>query len=489
MTTSRLTAGILALLALGASAPSAAQDVPEQLDRVRAEVEEAQGSDLRFVAPRLVREAADAVEEAAALRERGAARQEVLEPLSRARRALERARRLEGPGRDRLGPGLRARTSAREAGAPEHAPEAWSEAEEELRSAGREMEDGDREAAAEAAERAAGRYRRAERAALEERVLAAPRRARGAADEAGAPDRAPATWRRADSLLARADTALAAAVGPDGGEGARDRARDLAGRAGEAFRRAARLAARADSARSRDGGVERFLLRYEAALARIADSLGLEGADPGDPAGAADSVLDALARRAAGRAELRGRLDSARAAGREARERADSLARETARLSRRLETLGSELERRRERAAKLREVRALFSGEEARVLMRGDSLVLRLVGVSFPPGEAEIGEGARPLLVKAQSAIRTFPDARVVIEGHTDARGDEDMNRTLSRERAISVREWLLARTPLSADRVTATGRGASRPVAPNDTEEGRAANRRIEVILVLPEP
>jgi chemotaxis protein MotB len=487
--TSRLTAGLLAFLALGTAAPAAAQEVPDQLDRIRREVEEAQASDLRFVAPRLVRRAAEAVEEAAALREEGARDQEVLEPLSRARRALERARGLEGPGLELLAPGLRARESAREAGAPEHAPQLWAEAEEELRSAGRSLEDDDPEGAAEDAERAARRYRRAERSALEGRVLAAPREARGAAEEAGAPDRAPATWRRADSLLARADTALAAAVGPDGGEEALGRARDLAGRAGGAFRRAARLAARADSARSRDGGVERFLLRYEAALGRIADSLGLEGADPGEPSATADAALEALARRASGRAELRARLDSARAAGREAGERADSLAAETARLSRRLDTLESELERRRAREGKLREVRALFSGEQARVLMRGDSLVLRLVGVRFPPGEAEVGEGARPLLVKAQSAIRTFPDARVVIEGHTDARGDADRNRTLSRERAISVREWLLARTPLSADRIAATGRGASRPVAPNDTEAGRAANRRIEVILVLPEP
>lgn len=486
--TSRPTAALLALLALATAVPAAGQDVPEQLDRIRDEVDRARQSDLRFVAPRLVQRAAEAVEEAAGLREEGAPDREVLEPLSRARRSLEEARGLEPSGLPLLRPAIRARGSAEAAGAPEHAPDLWAEAEEELRSAGREIEDGDEEDARGDASEAAGRFRRAERTALEVRVLGGAREARAGAEELDAPDRAPTTWRRADSLMARADTALQDAVGPDAADGSLERARDLADGAEAAFRGAARIAVRADSARSRDGGVERFLLRYESALGRLADSLGLDDADPGEPAAAADSVLDALARRAADRAALRERLDSARAAGREARERADSLADEAARLSRRLDTLSAELERRRGRESRLREVRALFAGEEARVLVSGDSLVLRLLGLSFPPGESEVGEEAPSLLVKTQSAIRTFPDARVVIEGHTDSRGDEDRNRTLSRERAISVREWLLARTPLSSDRISARGLGESRPVAPNDTEEGRAANRRIEVILLLPD-
>lgn len=481
---------LLALLAvvLGAG-PTAAQDVTARLEKIRSAVASARESELALLAPRHVQRAAEAVREAAARRQRGAADQDVLEALARARHALARARDLEGKARELLSDGLAARQAAVAAGAPEHAPEAWAEAEEKLRSAGRQVEDGDAADARSEASRAAELYRRAERLALERRVLGLAREARKGAAELGARERAPRTWSRADSLLSRAESALREALGQDEGGGrALERARELADRADRAFRRASRIAAQADSARSRAGGVERLLLRYEAALERIADSLAVSGAPPGAPARTADSTLAALARRASAREELRGRADSLRAAVRRALERADSLARRLARVSRRLDTLSADLERRRTREAKLREVQALFAGDRARMLTNGDSLVLRLTGIGFPSGEAEVPDGARPLLVKVQSTIQKFPDARVIVEGHTDSRGDAEQNRTLSRRRAIAVREWLLTRMALSADRITATGHGESQPIASNDSEEGRADNRRIDVVLVLPE-
>lgn len=477
------------LLSLLAAEPSLGQDVASELKQTRSAVSRARASDLRFVAPRHLERAADALKEAVARRGRGAAAESVLEALSRARRAVRQARGLEERGRGLLSTGLRAREAALAAGAPDHAPEAWSEAEERLRSAGRAVEDGGDREARERASRAAELYRRAERLALERRILGLARDARAGAEALGAPERAPRSWSRADSLLARAGSALREALGPGGDERALARARELADSADRAFRRASRIAAQADTARSDEGGVERLLLRYEEAMARLVDSLAVAGVSPGEPGRLTDSTLAAVARRAAERSELRVRLDSARAAGREARARADSLAGELQRVSRRLEALSKALERRRSREARLREVRALFAGDQARVLSIGDSLVIRLVGMSFPPGETDVPEGSRPLLVKVQSAIQKFPGARIVLEGHTDSRGDDARNRTLSRQRAIAVRDWLLARMPLSADRITATGYGESRPIAPNDTEEGRADNRRIDVVLELPEP
>jgi len=85
-----------------------------------------------------------------------------------------------------------------------------------------------------------------------------------------------------------------------------------------------------------------------------------------------------------------------------------------------------------------------------------------------------------------QRALREFPDQSVTITGHTDSRGDEDYNQELSQRRAEAVRDYLLANMSLSAALVTAKGYGESQPIASNDTDEGRAKNRRIDVRVDL---
>lgn len=503
------------------SAVGAQEAGGSDLERIRQEVEDARSSELAYLAPSHVESAAEAVDRAVRRREEGAPLEDVLEAASRARRHLLRARELEPEGRRHLAPGLDARREATDAGAPDRAPEAWREAEAALRDAGREVEDGDAEDARRRAREAADLYRRAARRALEERVMGDARQARAEATRLEARSRAPGSWSRADSLLARSAAALDEAIrsgpGADGGwelgppSALADSARLL-------FRRAARYARQAASARRDDGAAEPYFLRYETSLRRLADSLGVSApalaADPdaaagargrdgvGDagragPEAALDSLLadatarglESLASRARAREELERRLDSARTAARRQEARADSLDAEASRLSGALDTLREELDRRRRRATKIREVMALFSEEEARVLSTGDSLVLRVVGLNFPSGETEIPEEALPVLTKVRTVIQKFPGARIVVEGHTDSRGDEEENRILSQERAIAVREHILTHMPLSADRVSATGLGESRPIASNDTEEGRTLNRRIDVVLELPRP
>jgi OOP family OmpA-OmpF porin len=79
-----------------------------------------------------------------------------------------------------------------------------------------------------------------------------------------------------------------------------------------------------------------------------------------------------------------------------------------------------------------------------------------------------------------------FSDASIRIEGHTDSRGGDEANKALSQRRALAIREHLLTRLPISASRIEAVGIGEDRPIATNDTEDGRARNRRIEIILTL---
>lgn len=130
------------------------------------------------------------------------------------------------------------------------------------------------------------------------------------------------------------------------------------------------------------------------------------------------------------------------------------------------------------------EVQALFTKEEAECYKQGNRMVIRLRGMTFPVGQAIIMPENYPLLSKIQRALRTFTEPQVTIEGHTDSTGSSELNDHLSQQRAESVRQYLLANNIVRENQVAAAGFGASRPLAPNTTAEGRAANRRIDVII-----
>ncbi|MFT7721793.1 MAG: OmpA family protein [Roseateles sp.] len=101
--------------------------------------------------------------------------------------------------------------------------------------------------------------------------------------------------------------------------------------------------------------------------------------------------------------------------------------------------------------------------------------------VSFDTGRADIKPQMRPVLDEIGRNLD--PKVHVTIVGHTDSTGSDAINDPLSRERAAAVRDYLGARG-LAASRMSTAGRGSREPVAGNDTEAGRAANRRVEIFL-----
>jgi len=101
--------------------------------------------------------------------------------------------------------------------------------------------------------------------------------------------------------------------------------------------------------------------------------------------------------------------------------------------------------------------------------------------VSFDTGRADIKPQMRPVLDEIGRNLD--PAVRLTIVGHTDSTGGDAINDPLSRERAVAVRDYLASRG-VSTARVTVTGRGSHEPMASNDSESGRAANRRVEIFL-----
>ena len=130
------------------------------------------------------------------------------------------------------------------------------------------------------------------------------------------------------------------------------------------------------------------------------------------------------------------------------------------------------------------QVKGYFSADEAEVYKQSNRLIIRLRAMQFPVGQAIIMPNNYELLSKVQRSIRTFGEPDVVIEGHTDSTGSDEVNEHLSQQRAESVRDYLVANKTLPEEKIVAIGYGSKRPLASNETEEGRAINRRIDVVI-----
>jgi outer membrane protein OmpA-like peptidoglycan-associated protein len=110
--------------------------------------------------------------------------------------------------------------------------------------------------------------------------------------------------------------------------------------------------------------------------------------------------------------------------------------------------------------------------------------------VLFDFDKAAIRKEAEPSLQNLATVLKANPAAAVAIEGHTDAKGADAYNQTLSEQRAASVKQWLVTNAQLSGANISTRGWGKSKPVTHNakpdgsDDPEGRAKNRRVQVIV-----
>jgi outer membrane protein OmpA-like peptidoglycan-associated protein len=152
--------------------------------------------------------------------------------------------------------------------------------------------------------------------------------------------------------------------------------------------------------------------------------------------------------------------------------------------SRAQETAKEKLAAEREFNEQFDKVQRYFRPDEAEVYKQGNQLVIRMRGIQFPVGQATLSPDNYTLLSKVQQAIATFGQPAVTVEGHTDSTGSAQMNQELSQKRAEAVKTYLVANKTLPANRIRAAGYGPDRPLAPNTTTEGRAMNRRIDVLI-----
>jgi OOP family OmpA-OmpF porin len=106
-------------------------------------------------------------------------------------------------------------------------------------------------------------------------------------------------------------------------------------------------------------------------------------------------------------------------------------------------------------------------------------IVLR--GVNFDFDRSDIRPDAQPVLDEAARILKENPDIRVAIEGHTDGKGTVEYNQGLSERRAMAVLNYLIG-SGIAESRLMVAGYSELQPVATNETEDGRAQNRRVEL-------
>ncbi|HEX6533268.1 MAG TPA: OmpA family protein [Gemmatimonadaceae bacterium] len=106
-------------------------------------------------------------------------------------------------------------------------------------------------------------------------------------------------------------------------------------------------------------------------------------------------------------------------------------------------------------------------------------------GILFATGSSTISPESTPTLKEIGDMLEAHPELKLVIEGHTDNVGAAAANQTLSEQRAAAVKQYLVSTYHIDAARLQAKGYGASKPVASNDTPEGRQQNRRVELVKV----
>jgi len=496
---------VLTVFALGTIGTSVApaQGLKDEIDKVTARLQADAAANLNIIAPEAFSKARQKITEAESVYRRGANPSEIHKKLDEARVELARAESLKEMGDILLGSALTARTDALVADAPSHkeSEKSWRDGERALQNAGRQVESGNRNGAVAEASKAEIAYREAEYEALRKALVAATEGLRKAAEDRDADKKAATTFLRAETELAAAEAALRA--------NRKDQSEAIAHAiaAADGYRRASRIALMVDAVkRNPNAAVEKLVLDYEGYMSASAEALNFRADFSEGPEPVSTQLIDAINSITQDRDALRTEASSAGIALASYRAQHDSLVFVNDSLAARLlmqtdslaaqrqfqlaeqQRLAAQLRAREEREDKIDKVGELFSAEEAEVAMIGDDLVIRMYGLNFPVGLAQIRPESFGLLTKLQRVLREFPTDPIEIAGHTDAQGNDQRNQALSIRRAEAVRQYLIANMAIPEVQISAIGYGETQPLASNESRAGRAKNRRIDVRIVLPE-
>jgi outer membrane protein OmpA-like peptidoglycan-associated protein len=360
---------------------------------------------------------------------------------------------------------LPAREKALKADAPSLAPEEWKNADSKFYEAANALERGNANDGKRKGSEARDLFSTAELLAIKEAIIGETGRYLSALEKENVNDYAPKTFAKAREYFTKADDLL------DRDRYKKSEAESLNSVALYEAKHAKNLTDRIRKIDREKTSQEMIHLDFEDKLIAIGEEIDLSlRFDKG-----VSSQVDQLRQQISSLKEERDKL---------AGELAD-LRQEYAGTQEVGQTMKEQLEAQRVKKERLDKINALFKTDEATILQEGNKVIIRLIGFTFPSGTATVEPKYFPILNKVQKAVSGFPYSRVNIEGHTDALGDDNFNEQLSQKRADAIRTYLVANLTADPSNIIAIGYGEKKPIASNETNEGRALNRRIDVVLI----
>jgi OOP family OmpA-OmpF porin len=471
---------VLACLLVGLAAPvPAQQDLRATLFAAAdAALAEARAANAELLAPATFTRGLEAYMSAENDLARGRNIDRIRSTLATAARAFTEARDAAEIADVTLAAVIKTRADAMNANAERFATDLWNQAGRAFENAARRLESGDIRGARSRADEAEALYRDAELTAIKAQYLSQTRALLAEAEQMRVPRLAPRTYEKARSLLAEAEREL------NENRYDTDLPRSLVQQANYEARHAIYLARLIDRLRSENQSLEDVILSFEQPLLDISAAADkVAQLDKGVEPVVAELVayIEGLREQAA-----QAEVDLA-----DTRARVAELEEEIRDLDARLGGVSQEriaLVQRLEAEARIREqfatIENMFERDEARVSREGNRVIIRLVGLTFQSGQDVVQPMYRPLLEKLKQAADVFPRSQITIEGHTDSYGSDEANLALSRRRADAVSAYLTNELGVPAFRISSVGYGETQPIANNDTAQGRARNRRIDVII-----
>ena len=373
---------------------------------------------------------------------------------------------------------MKARMDAQSTGSPQFAAKLWTEAEKKFKSAATQLEDGDVNDARDEAGKAETLYRQAELASIKANYLDETRILLKKAEELDVEDRAPKTLKLAQQLVKQAEKEL------NENRYDTDVARSMAQQANYQAKHAIYLASVIKQMKDNDQTWEDLMLASEEPLHQIAiksDQVALFDTGLGKTTNDIIAYIASCQERIA---ELNYDLDFYQV-------KSDLLDSRVAEMEKMYGNQAKEKSKLAQQIADQDKNNELFlnmvhsfSPEEARVLREDNDIIIRLVGLNFPSAKSTIEQKSFALLTKVRDAINTFPKSTVSVQGHTDSYGGDVQNLQLSKDRAEAVKQYLMANSKLVVSQVEVIGYGESQPISTNETVTGRAANRRVDVVI-----
>ncbi len=445
---------------------------------------EAKNEKANILAPKAYAEATEYLRKADADFKKGKSLDEIRKNIQLSIAKLQKAKETTKLANVVFGTSLQARGDAMSSEAPANVTQLWQSAEEKFIQASQILEAGNVNEAKKKSIEAEKLYRNAELQAIKITYLDETYALLNEADRLKAQEYAPKTLKNARDLVKKAELELA-------NKADTDVARISARQAKREAKHAVYLATKIKNYKNSKNSWEDFLLDAEEPFKKIGTSLNYI---PGFESGfdkPTEEILLKITDYQINNTKLNLDLFDSQQQNDLLQQRKTELETNNANLRNQLgivEKQKSVLDERLQEHAKIQEkydsVAKIFNTNEATIIREGNDFIIRLIGLSFPVGKAIIEPQYYEFLGKVQKAITVFPNSTVTIAGHTDSFGSDELNLNLSVRRAESVKEYLSSNMEIKPAQFDAMGYGESRPIATNETEAGRAKNRRIEVII-----